>query len=140
MVANAMVFLEGCSHFAIAVRPVMNVLQFSEMHKLFFYPIRTLRAHAKALKPHCPFAKLTVFGWFCAYNVHADSSQLFSSPAWNQIRACRETHLGSHSMSTSCPLPRKAMIYVNIASGGQATLCNDVSGKAAVIGGNRALP
>ena len=37
-------------------------------------------------------------------------------------------------------IPRKAMMHVSIASGGQATLCNDVSGKPAVIGGNRALP
>jgi hypothetical protein len=51
MLANAIVFLEDCSHFAIAVKPVMNVLQFSEIHKLFFYPIRTLPAHAKALIP-----------------------------------------------------------------------------------------
>jgi hypothetical protein len=51
MLANAIVFLEDCSHFAIAVKPVMNVLQFSEIHKLFFYPIRTLPAHAKALSP-----------------------------------------------------------------------------------------
>src|ERR1700733_7025146 len=106
----------------------------------YFFTPYVLWGPRQGAKPHRPFAKLTVFGWFCAYNVHADSSQLLSSPTRNQIRACRETHLGSHSMSTSCPLPRKAMIYVSIASGGQATLCNDVSGKAAVIGGNRALP
>jgi hypothetical protein len=42
--------------------------------------------------------------------------------------------------SISYLLPRKAMMHVSIALGGQATLCNDVNGEAAVIGGNRALP
>ena len=137
MLANAIVFLEDCSHFAIAVRPVMNVPPIFRIAycKLFFTPyVPTPRRLAPP-----PFAKLKVFGWLCAYNVHA-AANCCPHPQRNQIRACRETHLGSHSMSTSCPLPRKAMIYVSIASGGQATLCNDVSGKAAVIGGNRALP
>src|ERR1700751_3699797 len=56
-------FLKSCSHFAMAMKPVLNV-QLPDILKNYFSPC--LHTHAKALSPtaHC---KLKAFGWFCAY-------------------------------------------------------------------------
>jgi hypothetical protein len=78
MLVNAIVFPESCSHFAIAVKAVMNVLQLSECIN-YFLPHALGAPTPRVLSPTA-HRKLKVFWLVLRLQVHADSSQLLALP------------------------------------------------------------